>query len=119
MNLATLREAWGFKDAVEGCARHGISHVAPWRDQVAAVGLGDASRILEANGAIVTGYCRGGMFPAETAEGRQAALDDNRRAIDEAAAIGAQSLVLVVGGLPGKSKDLEAARAMVGEGLAA
>ena len=48
----------------------------------------------------VTGLCRGGMFPAADDAGRRAALDDNRRAVDEAAAIGAQCLILVAGGLP-------------------
>jgi sugar phosphate isomerase/epimerase len=48
----------------------------------------------------VSGYCRGGMFPAADEAGRQAAIDDNKCAIDEASALGAECLVLVVGGLP-------------------
>ena len=67
----------------------------------------------------VSGYCRGGMFPAADAAGRQAAIDDNKRALDEAAALGAQCLVLVVGGLPAGSRDIGAARQMVLDGLAA
>ena len=67
----------------------------------------------------VSGYCRGGMFPAADAAGRQAAIDDNRRAIDEAAALGAECLVLVVGGLPKGSRDIAAAREMVADGIAA
>jgi sugar phosphate isomerase/epimerase len=59
------------------------------------------------------------MFPASTEELRQAAIDDNRRAIDEAAALNADCLVLVVGGLPGGSRDIAAARAMVRDGIAA
>src|SRR5436305_2894937 len=100
MNLATTRGAWGFADAVEGCLRHDITAISPWRDQVAAVGLKEAVAIVKANGLRVTGLCRGGMFPAETAEGRQKNIDDNLQAIDEAAALGAECLVLVVGGLP-------------------
>ena len=65
------------------------------------------------------GYCRGGMFPAADAAGRLAAIDDNKRAIDEAAALGAECLVLVVGGLPTGSRDIDAARQMVIDGLAA
>jgi sugar phosphate isomerase/epimerase len=65
----------------------------------------------------VTGLCRGGMFPAADEASRRAALDDNRHAVDEAAAIGAQCLVLVVGGLPQGSRDLNGARMQVREAL--
>jgi sugar phosphate isomerase/epimerase len=67
----------------------------------------------------VTGLCRGGMFTATDEAGRRAALDDNRRALDEAAAIGAQCLILVVGGLPKGSRDIGDARKQVRDGLAA
>lgn len=119
LNLATTRQVWGFAEAVDGCLRAGITAISPWRDQIAAIGLEEAARIVKANGIQVTGVCRGGMFPAETAAGRQANIDDNLRAIDEAAALNADCLVLVVGGLPGASKDIGAARQMVSEGIAA
>ncbi|MBI1205622.1 MAG: TIM barrel protein [Rhodopseudomonas sp.] len=119
INLATVRQQWNLVEAVEACARHGIKAVDPWRDQVAAVGLDVAVRAIKDNGMQVSGYCRGGMFPAADAAGRQAAIDDNKRAIDEAAALGAQCLVLVVGGLPAGSRDIGAARRMVADGLAA
>ena len=119
INLATLRNGWSFAQMVDGCLSHGITAIAPWRDQVAAVGLDEAARIVKANGLRVTGLCRGGMFPAVDAAGRQAAIDDNLRAIDEAAALGADCLVLVVGGLPGSSKDIAGARQMVIDGIGA
>jgi sugar phosphate isomerase/epimerase len=119
INLATVRQQWNLIEAVEACARHGIPAVDPWRDQVAAVGLDAAVRAIEGSGLRVTGYCRGGMFPAIDTGGRQAAIDDNRRAIDEAAALGAECLVLVVGGLPQGSRDIAAARRMVADGIAA
>jgi sugar phosphate isomerase/epimerase len=119
INLATVREQWNLLEAADACARHGITAVDPWRDQVAAVGLGEAVRAIKANGLRVTGYCRGGMFPAADAAGRAAAVDDNKRATDEAAALGAECLVLVAGGLPKGSRDIDAARAMVVEGIAA
>ena len=119
MNLATTRGSWGFSEAVDGCLRHGITAISPWRDQVAAIGLAEAARIVKANGLRVTGLCRGGMFPADTPQGIAKANDDNRRAIDEAAALGADCLVLVVGGLPGSSRDLPGARRMVSDGIAA
>jgi sugar phosphate isomerase/epimerase len=119
MNLATLRNGSSFAQMVDDCLRHGVTAISPWRDQVASVGLAEAAQIVRSNGLRVTGLCRGGMFPAETAEGRQAAIDDNLRAIDEAATLGADCLVLVVGGLPGASKDISGARAMVADGIAA
>jgi len=119
LNLATTRAQWGFADAVDGCLKAGITAISPWRDQIAAIGLDEAARIVKTNKLRVTGVCRGGMFPAETAEGRQKNIDDNLRAIDEAAALNADCLVLVVGGLPGSSKDLPGARRMVTDGIAA
>jgi sugar phosphate isomerase/epimerase len=116
INLATVRQ-WDMAEAVAGCLRHGIGAIAPWRDQVAAIGLGRAARLVRESGLRVTGLCRGGFFPAPTAEGRRAAVEDNRRAVDEAAELGADCLVLVVGGLPEGSKDIAAARAMVRDGL--
>lgn len=119
MNLATLRNGSTFAQMVEHCLAQDVTAISPWRDQVAEVGLAEAARIVRANGLRVTGLCRGGMFPAETAAGRQAAIDDNFRAIEEAATLGAECLVMVVGGLPGASRDLPAARQMVADGLAA
>jgi sugar phosphate isomerase/epimerase len=119
INLATVRQQWNLGEAVEGCARHGIRAVSPWRDQVAAYGLAESARVIKDNGMRVTGYCRGGMFPANDEAGRAAAIDDNKRAIDEAATIGADCLVFVVGGLPPGSRDMPAARRMVADGFAA
>ena len=119
LNLATTRQVWGFAEAVDGCLKAGITAISPWRDQIAAIGLDEAVRIVRDNRIQVSGVCRGGMFPAETAAGRQVQIDDNLRAIDEAAALNADCLVLVVGGLPGSSKDIIAARGMVSDGIAA
>ena len=119
INLATVRQQWNLREAVEACARHGIKAVDPWRDQVSALGLEESIRVIKANDMRVTGYCRGGMFPAADKAGRLAAIDDNKGAIDEAAALGAECLVLVAGGLPKGSRDIGSARQMIQEGLAA
>ncbi|MET3791260.1 sugar phosphate isomerase/epimerase family protein [Aquamicrobium terrae] len=119
LNTATVRERWTLRQCIEGCVRHGIGGIAPWRDMLAACGVDEATRLIAGHGLTVTGLCRGGMFPAETAEGRRQAIDDNLRAIDEAAAIGAKCLVLVVGSLPQGSRDIAGARAQVRDGIAA
>jgi sugar phosphate isomerase/epimerase len=119
INLATLRQQYDLPRAVDACLAQGITAIAPWRDQVHAVGLAEASRIVRENGLTVTGLCRGGMFPAATPEGLAAAIEDNKRAVDEAVALDAECLVLVVGGLPAGSRDLPATRSMVVDGLGA
>ena len=116
INSMTVK-AWSLPELVEGCARAGLSAISPWRDIVQACGLERAAKLIRAHGMTVTGLCRGGMFPAADDASRRAALDDNRRAVDEAAAIGAQCLVLVVGGLPKGSRDLNGARMQVREAL--
>jgi sugar phosphate isomerase/epimerase len=117
LNTATVREKWNLREMIEGCARRGIRGISPWRDKLAQLGVKEAARLIRDNGLAVTGLCRGGMFPAAERKGRQAALDDNLRAIDDAAALGARCLVLVVGGLPAGSKDLDGAREMVRDGI--
>jgi sugar phosphate isomerase/epimerase len=118
LNTITTK-AWTLAQAIDGCARHGIRGITVWRDRLQEMGVPAAARALEANGLTVTGLCRGGMFPAADAAGRKAAIDDNLRAIDEAQAIGAQCLILVVGGLPAGSKDIADAREQVKDGIAA
>jgi sugar phosphate isomerase/epimerase len=116
INSMTVK-AWSLVELLEGCARAGLSAISPWRDIVQACGAARAGKLIRAHGMTVTGLCRGGMFPAADETGRRAALDDNRRAVDEAAAIGAQCLVLVVGALPQGSRDLNGARMQVREAL--
>jgi len=124
LNTATVRKQGDLLEIVEACQRHGIRAISPWRDQVAAVGLDRAVRAVREAGLELSGYCRGGMFPSDAVH-RTAARDDNRRCVDEARALGAPCVVLVVGGLPqysrpgsAASKDIVAARAQVEDGIA-
>jgi sugar phosphate isomerase/epimerase len=116
INSMTVKP-WSLEQLVEGCARAGLSAISPWRDIVQACGNERAGKLIRAHGMTVTGLCRGGMFPAADDAGRRAALDDNRRAVDEAAAIGARCLILVVGGLPKGSRDIVDARKQVRDAL--
>jgi sugar phosphate isomerase/epimerase len=116
LNQATT-EQWSVGEAVDGCVRHGIPSIALWRHKIHESGLPQCVRLIRDAGLHVSSVCRGGMFPAPTAEERQHKLDDNRRAVEEAAELGADSLVLVVGASP--SVPLPDARRMVEDGLAA
>jgi sugar phosphate isomerase/epimerase len=119
LNTATVREKWSLREMIAGCARHRIPGISPWRDHVAQLGTKDAAKMIRDHGLRVTGLCRGGMFPASDRRGRRAAIDDNLRAIEDAAILEAHCLVLVVGGLPPGSKDLPGAREMVRDGIGA
>lgn len=118
LNQITVKP-WSLAQAIDGCARHGIGGLSVWRDKLADMGLPAARRALQAAGLAVTGLCRGGMFTHADAAGRRASRDDNARAVEEAHELGAQCLILVVGGLPGGSRDLAGAREQVKEGIAA
>lgn len=118
INTATVRQQWKLGQIIDGCARHDIRGISPWRDQVQELGLKETARRIRDNGLTVTGYCRGGMFTGIDDAARKKADDDNRRAVDEALEVRASCLVLVVGGLPNDSKDLPGARNQVRDGLA-
>ncbi|MCU6708671.1 sugar phosphate isomerase/epimerase [Paenibacillus sp. J5C_2022] len=108
-------DRWSLREAAEGCVRAGVPWIALWRHKVAEAGLQESRRIIRDTGLQVSSLCRGGMFPAATAAEREARIDDNRRAVDEAAELGADTLVLVCG--PAPDRDIDAARAMVEAGI--
>lgn len=110
-------DQWGVREAVDGCVRAGIPAIGLWRDKVAAIGVAAAARIVRDAGLTVSSLCRGGAFPAATAAARAERMDDNRHAVDEAAGLGTNLLVLVCG--QAGDKDIAAARAQVAEGIAA
>jgi sugar phosphate isomerase/epimerase len=116
LNQATTRR-WTVAEAVEGCVSAGIPAVGLWREPVAEIGVEQAAKLVDAAGLRVSSLCRGGFFTAADPARRRAAIEDNRRAIDEAAALGTDTLVLVVGGLPEGSRDLPGARAQVAEAI--
>jgi sugar phosphate isomerase/epimerase len=124
LNTATVRKQGDLAEIIEACARHGIRAIDPWRDQVAGIGLDRAARLVRDADLALSGYCRGGMFVSDAAH-RQEVRDDNRRAIDEAKALGAPCIVLVVGGLPqysrpgsAASRDIAGARTQLDDAIA-
>ena len=125
LNTATVRKQLGLEGIIEACAKHGIFTISPWRDQVHAVGIASIARHLKHAGIGLSGYCRGGFYPAADASGLRAAIDDTRIALDEAKTLGAPCLIIVAGSLPGaltgkpQSHDITRARSQVMDGLAA
>jgi sugar phosphate isomerase/epimerase len=115
INQYTLRN-WTIPRLLEGCAAEQIPFVALWRDKIAETGLNETLKLLDGTGIRVSSLCRGGFFPAETVALQTRNLEENYRAVDEAAAIGAEVLVLVCGGIV--NRDLDRSRKMVAEGIA-
>ena len=119
INTATIRRERPLAEVVAALGAAGIPGIGPWREQIQAAGIKTAAKLIGDHGLTVSGVSRAGVFTAKGRAGLQEALDDNRRAVDEAAGIGARCLVLIGGGLIPGSRDIAEARALFAEGLAA
>jgi sugar phosphate isomerase/epimerase len=108
---------WSLEEVIEGYSRAGIPAITVWRQAFESSGAGEAAKLLKESGLRVTSLCRGGFFPAPDDTGRRKAIDDNLRAIEEAATIGAPLIVLVCGAVPGM--PLEEGRRQIREGIEA
>ncbi|MET9588486.1 sugar phosphate isomerase/epimerase family protein [Streptomyces sp. NPDC056653] len=117
INQETIKQ-WSLPELTEGCVKAGIDKVGLWRAPVQEYGVERTAQLLTDAGISVTSLCRGGFFTALDPAERARALDDNRAAIDEAAALSTDTLVLVSGGLPAGSRDLHGARERIAEALA-
>ncbi|MFD9910605.1 sugar phosphate isomerase/epimerase family protein [Streptomyces sp. NPDC059063] len=117
VNQMTVKQL-SLPELVTACADLGIRGVGLWREPVQAYGVEAAAKLMRAAGLAVTTLCRGGFVTAEDPQERAGALADNRAAVEEAAALGTDTLVLVSGGLPPGSRDLHAARSRVADALA-
>jgi sugar phosphate isomerase/epimerase len=100
------------------CVELGVTGVGLWRGPVQEYGTEAAARLVRNAGLTVTSLCRGGFLTALDPAERHRALDDNRAAVDEAATLGTDTLVLVSGGLPEGSRDLAGARERIADALA-
>jgi sugar phosphate isomerase/epimerase len=116
LNQATIKYA-PLAGALTVTRDAGIEAIGLWREPVAEVGLEQACRLVGNSGLRVSSLCRGGFFTAAPGPARSAAIEENRRAIEETAALAAAGaagstavLVLVAGGLPAGDRDLPAAR---------
>jgi sugar phosphate isomerase/epimerase len=108
---------WALAKCVDAYASAGIGGISVWRNVIEPIGVAEAARILRSSGLTVPSLVRGGFFVAKDSAERGRALDVNRICIDEAAAIGAEMVVLVVGAVP--DIPLEEARRQVADGIGA
>lgn len=115
LNQATI-PSWSLPEAADACARAGLGWVGVWRDRLAEVGVATGARAIRDAGLQVSSLLRGGFFDAVDAAGRRERMEDNRHAVEEAAALGARTLVLVCG--PAVGHDLADARSYVTEAIA-
>jgi sugar phosphate isomerase/epimerase len=116
VNQMTVKQL-SLPELVDACGQLGVSNVGLWREPVQSYGVEETAKLVRDAGLTVTTLCRGGFFTAIDPDERAAALDDNRRAVDEAATLGTDTLVLVSGGLPAGSKDLHGARERIADAL--
>ncbi|MFC7936913.1 sugar phosphate isomerase/epimerase family protein [Streptomyces sp. NPDC057387] len=116
INQMTVKQL-SLPELTAACGDLGIGNVGLWREPVQAYGVEAAAKLVRDAGLTVTTLCRGGFLTAIDPDERAKALADNRRAVDEAATLGTDTLVLVSGGLPAGSKDLNAARERIAEAL--
>jgi sugar phosphate isomerase/epimerase len=116
INQMTVKQL-SMPELVDACLELGVPGVGLWRAPVEAYGLEETAKLVRDAGLAVTTLCRGGFFTAIDPAERAEALADNRRAIDEAATLGTDTLVLVSGGLPAGSKDLHGARERIADAL--
>ncbi|MFF2424603.1 sugar phosphate isomerase/epimerase family protein [Streptomyces mirabilis] len=116
INQMTVKQL-SMPELVESCLELGIPGVGLWREPVQSYGLDATAKLVRDAGLAVTTLCRGGFFTAIDPQERARALDDNRAAVDEAATLGTDTLVLVSGGLPAGSKDLRGARERIADAL--
>ena len=107
---------WELETALEKYKKAGITGITVWQDALQSSGLSKARTLIANSGLEVVAYCRGGFFPHLEKSGREQAIENNKKMLDEAAAIKAPMLVLVCGAAVGQS--LETSRDQIKEGIA-
>ncbi|GAA3144401.1 sugar phosphate isomerase/epimerase [Streptomyces rectiviolaceus] len=117
INQMTVKQL-SLPELAAACTDLGIPGIGLWREPVRSYGLEKTAKLMRDAGLTVTTLCRGGFLTETDPHARVRAIDDNRAAIDEAATLGTDTLVLVSGGLPAGSKDLHGARSRIADALA-
>jgi len=109
-------KGWGLEEAVDNYAEAGVSGITVWRQWLDNRDTSKAGELIRSAGLEVVSLCRGGFYPALEQKSREDAIEDNKRAIEDAAAMGAPLVVLVCGAVPGQS--LIESRKQITDGIA-
>jgi len=107
---------WSIEEAARNFSAEGVKGITVWRDALTGRDIRKTGELLRSYGLQIVSLCRGGFFPYKDAAKRKAAIDDNRKAIEEASALGAPLIVLVCGADPVQS--LEDSRKQIQDGIA-
>jgi sugar phosphate isomerase/epimerase len=107
---------WRIEESAAKFAAAGVKGITVWRDALQGRDIPQTGHLLREHGLSVVSLCRGGFFPHTDAGKRKAAIDDNRKAIEEAHALGTGLIVLVCGADPGQA--LETSRRQIQDGIA-
>jgi sugar phosphate isomerase/epimerase len=113
INTATLGFQANITEVVDAVARAGFGQIGPWRHEIEGQDVAAISKHIKNAGLKLSGYCRSTYIPAADAATFHANIDKNKRALDDAATLGAPAFVMVVGGLPAGSRNMTAARQQV------
>jgi sugar phosphate isomerase/epimerase len=108
---------WNVDQAAAAFSKAGVKGITVWRDALEGRNIAATGKMLREHDLEVVSLCRGGFFPAKENKLRLAAIDDNKKAIEEAHALGTKLLVLVCGADPQQS--LEESRKQIADGIAA
>ncbi|QHT66679.1 sugar phosphate isomerase/epimerase [Rhodocytophaga rosea] len=108
---------WTIEEAAKSFSREGIGGITVWRDALQGRNIAQTGQMLREHNLQIISLCRGGFFPHTEISGRQKAIDDNKKAVDEAEALGAPLIVLVCGAVP--SQALEVSRKQIKDGILA
>ena len=106
---------WNIEQCVKNYSAAGIHGITVWRNVLENQNLIGVKMLLDDYGMTVVSVARGGFFPSVEKEKREASIQDNLFAIEQAAAIGAPSIVLVCGA-DGR-QSLEKSREQIAEGI--
>lgn len=113
VNQVTVLPQWTLAQCIEGLSRNGVTAISVWREKLHELGVAEAARQFDGQGLKVSGLCFAGLIASPDAGEAAKALDDVKRAIDEAAAIKARCLVFVAGPVDPRDKNVNATRARV------
>jgi sugar phosphate isomerase/epimerase len=111
-------QRWTTQQFIDGMQRHGIGAIAIWRDKLREHGAPEVARMLNGTGLQVLSLCAAGLITTPDAREADAAIDELKRAIDDAATIGAGSLMFITGGVDARDKSVASARQRALERLA-